>query len=249
MKRWLGKLVGGLLGFALTRHPIGIAVGLALGHAWDLGMFDFFLPAPGRRDGAFVVPLFELAGAVAKADGRVSPAEVAEGERLLDRLGLSGAKRRSAVNAFDRGRKGEADAQAAARALRAFAGYSGEFKAVLIDVLCGIALADGALDARARSLIERTADALDFDPGLLDTIVARRRGGVPAQAVDDPYAVLGVAREASDDEVRSAYRRLMAQYHPDRHTDADPEARRAAETRAAAVNAAFEQIQTLRGMR
>ncbi|MFQ5802149.1 MAG: DnaJ domain-containing protein [Candidatus Methylomirabilales bacterium] len=32
----------------------------------------------------------------------------------------------------------------------------------------------------------------------------------------DPYALLGVDRGASPDEVRTAYRRLVAQYHPDK---------------------------------
>jgi curved DNA-binding protein CbpA len=33
----------------------------------------------------------------------------------------------------------------------------------------------------------------------------------------DPYSVLGVARTASDTEIRAAYRALVAKYHPDRH--------------------------------
>jgi DnaJ like chaperone protein len=250
VKRWLGKLVGGLLGLALTRHPIGIAVGVALGHAWDSGLLDPLKPVPGRREGAFVVPLFELAGFVAKVDGRVSEAEVAEGERLLDRLQLTGRKRREAVNAFSRGREGRIDPEACARALRAFAGFSGDFKAVLLDVLAGIGCADGALDARARRLIELTAQALDFDAAVLEQILARRRGGgAQGHAVEDPYAMLGVARDADDEAVRAAYRRLIAQHHPDRLGDADAATRAAAEAEAARINAAWEQVRARRGLK
>ncbi len=248
MKRWLGKIVGGILGAAITRHPIGLAVGIALGHVWDSGLLDFWLPAPGKREGAFVVPLFELAGFVAKVDGAVSPAEVAEGERLLDRLGLSGARRKAAVAAFQRGRTGRIDPESSARALRAFAGFSGDFKAVLLEVLCGIGCADGALHPKARRLIERTAEALEFDAATLEQILNRRRGSAP-QAVDDPYAVLGVSRDADDDSVRAAYRRMIAQHHPDRLGEADADTRAAAQARAAQINSAFDQIKQHRGLK
>ena len=55
--------------------------------------------------------------------------------------------------------------------------------------------------------------------------------------IDDPYKVLGVSRDASDEEIKRAYRRLAKQYHPDRNPG-DQEAARKMQQ----VNAAYEQI-------
>jgi hypothetical protein len=57
----------------------------------------------------------------------------------------------------------------------------------------------------------------------------------------DPYQVLGVSPDASDAEVRTAYRRLVKQTHPD-HNGGSPEAARRFE----AVQAAYAQIQESR---
>ena len=52
---------------------------------------------------------------------------------------------------------------------------------------------------------------------------------------DDPYSVLGVARGASDDEIRRAYRKLAKEFHP----DLNPQTRTAAEAKIKTINAAF----------
>lgn len=55
--------------------------------------------------------------------------------------------------------------------------------------------------------------------------------------IDDPYKVLGVSRDASDEEIKQAYRRLAKKYHPDLNPGDQEAARRMQE-----VNAAYEQI-------
>ena len=66
---------------------------------------------------------------------------------------------------------------------------------------------------------------------------------------DDPYAVLGLRDDASDGEIDRAYRRLIAQYHPDRLTGAADELRLQAEDKAREINAAYERIRRERAKR
>jgi DnaJ-domain-containing protein 1 len=72
----------------------------------------------------------------------------------------------------------------------------------------------------------------------------------PAPAAgEDPYAVLGVAADAGDDEVDRAYRQLMGRYHPDRVAGAADEIRALAEIRSREINGAYDRIRERRRAR
>ena len=56
----------------------------------------------------------------------------------------------------------------------------------------------------------------------------------------DPYSILGISRDASDEEVKKAYRKLSRKYHPDANID-NPN-KEQAEEKFKQVQQAYEQI-------
>lgn len=62
--------------------------------------------------------------------------------------------------------------------------------------------------------------------------------------MNDPYKILGVSPDATDDEIKTAYRNLARKYHPDKYRDSDL-AEMAGE-KMKEINAAYDEIQKIR---
>ena len=58
----------------------------------------------------------------------------------------------------------------------------------------------------------------------------------------DPYAILGIAPGATGEEIRSAYRRLAAQYHPDKVQHLGKELQELAEARFKEIQQAYDYL-------
>ena len=80
----------------------------------------------------------------------------------------------------------------------------------------------------------------------------RQQGGgwsnTQQASVPDPYGVLGIARTASDEEVKKAYRRMAMRYHPDKVENMGEEMKKNATEQFRTINEAYETIKKERGM-
>ena len=61
----------------------------------------------------------------------------------------------------------------------------------------------------------------------------------------DPYSILGVKRDATDEEIKNAYRALVRKYHPDNYADDNPLKELATE-KMQEINEAYDEIQRIR---
>ncbi len=237
---------------------MGAMVGAALGHAAENGGFGQFnfniagfggprIAAPPRqRDQVFALGVVVLAAKLAKCDGPVNRAEIAAFKRHFR---IPEESVRDVGKLFDEARD-SADGYLpyATRMGNAFADSPFVLEEVL-TALFGIARADAPVTKAEDAFLRQVWAAFGLGGPAWD----RARGGAaarPAEMGEDPYAVLGVSRDAAPDQLRAAWKKLMREHHPDSLASRGvPEAFiRSASDKVARINAAWDRIKRERGL-
>jgi DnaJ like chaperone protein len=176
------------------------------------------------RQAVFLETVFVSMGKLAKADGRVSEAEIAHAEQFMMRLGMTENHRQQAIAWFKQGAAPEFDIEPTYRRFIAICGHTKNLKEMLLVSLIVMALADGDFHPAEEALLTELAGRLGYGPEafkrLMDMVLNQTHfAGAqadPAKALDDAYKALGVNKDSSDAEVKRAWRKLMSQYHPDK---------------------------------
>ncbi|WP_310619064.1 DnaJ family molecular chaperone [Flexibacterium corallicola] len=196
-----------------------------------------------RRSLAFTVAMIALSAKMAKADGVVTTDEVLAFRDLFD---IPEKEERNVARLFNLAQQDVAGFEAYATKL--FELFS-EDEATRIDILDGlfhIAKADGILHRCEDAYLARIAEIFQIDPVAYSRIKARhiRSSG------SDPYLILGISADASDDEIRRHYRQEVRQTHPDQliGRGVPEEFVKIASDRLASLNTAYEQICAERGL-
>jgi DnaJ like chaperone protein len=226
---WIGKIVGGAVGFALG-GPLGAIAGVALGHGFDAtrqamtrgdtgtagGFTSFgrkvFGESPLRHAQlTFFVGSFSMLAKLAAADGNVAQAEIRTVEEFMNRdLRLDPQSKRVAVDIFNTALSSPETFESFANQFYEEFANQPQLLELMIDVLYRVGAADGTISSAEEDLIRRAADIFDFSAARLDNIKRRY-----SRTDETYYAVLGCSRSDSDETVKKAYKSLVREYHPD----------------------------------
>ncbi|MBQ0006855.1 MAG: DnaJ domain-containing protein, partial [Alistipes sp.] len=114
----------------------------------------------------------------------------------------------------------------------------------LLHYLCGLAAADADASVREKDMLRHIAFALRLEQADIDSVFAMFGAGV-----DDAYTVLGLSRDASDEDVKKAYRVMAMKHHPDKVSSLGDDVRKAAEEKFKSIQDAYEKIKKERGIK
>lgn len=255
---WTGKLVGAIIGS--LAGPVGAAVGLFLGHQFDRGVGSTRRVSYDGVGQVFFETTFGVMGHLAKADGRVSEAEIRAARDIMSRMRLTPLQVQEAIRLFTAGKAPDWPLQRELERLHGALGGRNSLRRAFLEIQMEAALAEGQLGAETRAMLWRVASALELSRVELAQVEALlrlgRRAGEPPQeqrppSAADAYRVLGLEPAASNAEVKLAYRRLMNQHHPDKlRARGMPESMiPVAEARTREIRAAWDTLRAARGMR
>lgn len=204
----------------------------------------FGAPTPPEKTVAFTIAVVALGAKLAKADGLVTRDEV---DAFKEVFFIPPGEERNAARVFDMARADVAGFEGYARKIRSMFDESDD-RATLEDILDGlfhIAGADGVYDPNELAFLGAVAEIFEIQTTCFERLRARHDPALGG----DPYALLGVPRDAPITEVKAAWRALVRETHPDRAMarGVPEEAVRLATERLRALNQAYERIQAERG--
>ncbi len=215
---WFGTVIGGSLGFVFG-GPLGAIGGAALGHIF-IDRKDALQEqrrsqqqrySAYDRQASYFVALFSIMGKIAAADGSVSAEERRVVEKFIRDINLSERQRAFALKVFEESLHSNYTVQQLAQHFFSLTPGQAAFHLNFIDLLIHVATADGTVHPNEEKLIGIVARCLSVDGAEVTRLFRSHRTSYP-----NHYQVLGCDSSSSNEEIRSAYRRMAAAYHPDK---------------------------------
>ncbi|WP_435275807.1 co-chaperone DjlA [Psychrobium sp. nBUS_13] len=268
MKIW-GKVLGFMFGFMFGKWA-GAILGLYIGHRFDRSMSQDFSNQGGftkffmnkdsfANQAVFFHAVFSVYGHIAKASGQVTPQEISAASGLMDKMGLTGDKRKEAQAAFSEGKSNDFPLEETLKAFKKSSFGQRDILQLFLEVQLQAAFADGELHPKERTILHLVAKHLGFSSRDLERLLQQldaqmkfhRQQASSSQSgpsIKDAYDILGVSADADDNAVKKAWRKQMAQHHPDKLAakGLPPEMLDIANQKAQDIQAAYEKIKAQR---
>lgn len=252
-----GKWIGGFFGL-LSGGPLGALIGFGLGAAVDAISDESSVNSASNASAAraqqgqrnsFLFSLLALSAHVIQADGKIMHSEMEYVRKFLrNSFGADAEKEGNDIllRLFDaRKRLGETEwNNQVMLSCRQIASVMDEASRLqLLAYLCEISKADGRIDQVEVNVLESIAVNLGIAAAMVNQML--NLGGT---TLDEAYKVLGISPDASDDEVKKAYRKMALQYHPDRVGTLGDDVKEAAKRKFQEINDAKDRIYKARGL-
>ncbi|GGO64200.1 co-chaperone DjlA [Bowmanella pacifica] len=263
-----GRIPGAILGF-IVGHLFDKGYSQNFDQMGGFGRF-FAQGDDFKRQAIFFHALFACMGHVAKASGQVTNEEIRMATNLMDQMGLTGDTRREAQQAFREGKAADFPLKDILLEFRESCHGRRDIMQVFLEILIQAAYADGSLDAAEQRVLESAASHLGFRKHELlyllsvyeaelrfrtrshhrrsDSGQAGRQTYTDANSLDDAYKILGVTKQDDMAQIKKAYRKLMAEHHPDKLVSKGlpKQAMEIAKNKAQDIQAAYELIRQQR---
>ena len=118
----------------------------------------------------------------------------------------------------------------------------------LLDYLIIIAKVDGTISPEEVYALKEVATYLGLSAQDVDSMLNMEASSNQQIGLDEAYKILGISPNATNDEVKAAYRKMALKHHPDRVSSLGDDIREAAEKKFQEINIAKERIYKARGL-
>ena len=214
---WMGKVVGGAIGFALG-GPLGAVAGAAFGHMFDdgsnqnlLSKNQSMLSPDERSQMAFFIASFSMLAKLIKVDGQATEAELKSVQQFMNRdLQLNGPSRQAAEDIFNTALNTPESFESFAVQFYQHFHTQPQLLELMLDILLRVSLADGSMNVNEEKLITAAVHIFQFSDDAYHKLKSRY-----VSDTDHYYTILGCSKNDSDAQIKSRYRSMVRDYHPD----------------------------------
>jgi DnaJ like chaperone protein len=240
-----GKWIGGGLGFTVG-GPIGALLGFAIGSVIDKTL-DVKVDADqsGRQyqstPNDFGASLLVLVAAVMKADGKILKSELEFVRRFFNKQ-FGSEKTKQHMLVLRELLKKDIPLQDVCLQIKTYTMYPARLQ--LMHLLFGVAAVDNHVDDSEIRIIEQIASYLGIRQADYASIKA-----MFLKEVDGDYKILEIDKNATDEELKKAYRKMAVKYHPDKVSHMGDEYKDSAKEKFQKMKDAYDNIKKQRGMK